>query len=313
MCYCCNFLPETKWTYWTDTRPALFHSRDPRATVDMFIAISSVNMHNLGPTEWLECHEFKSCCDWWQELQSPSITIVHYFTFPKTKQPLPLSSLFFLHSRRSRAFRCPIAAPTCQWPPPSLFTATMEWTSAICSLLFGSLLRSGVCREANRCGFVCWQRRSGNKRVVASAEWPCPCWDIGSFCPKCRSAVAFTCRRCVHVLRKCYPLARTVTSLVVFEVPPCQQAPQGVRRVDSLSEAPRSLALSRSFLHSCPADLQVKHSAVTQTKPLALPPHFRTTSLLLIVGHCFVVACVNMILFIVFLISSFILLPYSHA
>lgn len=75
----------------------------------------------------------------------------------------------------------------------------------------------------------------------------------------------------------------------------------------------------RYLLHSTPSDLQVKHSAgrvwshaVTQTKPLALPPLFKRTSLLT-VCHCFVVACVNMILFIVFLISSFILLPYSHA
>lgn len=117
--------------------------------------------HAVTERRWLlhvkQAHHLK-------ERRSPPLTIVHYFTFQKTH---PLLSLFISALQTLTClFNVPSRPPHASSNCSSLFTAKMELSSATCSPLFSYLLRSGVCREANRYGFICWQRRRGNKHVV---------------------------------------------------------------------------------------------------------------------------------------------------
>lgn len=88
-----------------------------------------------------------------------------------------------------------------------------------------------------------------------------------------------------------------------MKVPPCEQTLEAVSHVESLPEArlPHTHFPSDSLVNNDTRAVIMVTSLFKKNLP--------TKSC-----HCFVVACVNMILFIVFLISSaFILLPYFHA
>lgn len=146
----------------------------------------------------------------------------------------------------------------------------MELSYAMCSPLFSYLLRSGVCREANRYGFICWQRRRGNKQVVETTPLSVlavrrrsdrePCQSTAVLLRSFAALIAFNqkpvapplcshARGCVQVLWKCCSLARTVTSRGVLK---CSRASRHSKLSIMLTHCQRL----RSLPH-CPSDLQV--------------------------------------------------------